>query len=188
MITAGDEFGRTQHGNNNAYCQDGPISWVEWGQLTEWGDVHDFASRLLALRAEHVILRSPVFRHRTDVLGSRGLPLGRPDLAWLNGYTGEMSTEDWHDEGRTTLGMYVSDTSEAFVSWFHSGDYPVEITLPDLPWGSSYRILLHTGAEDELPSPDVALTSGTVMTLPPRSVVVMRADVPTRTTRTSRKR
>ncbi len=187
MITAGDELGRTQGGNNNAYCQDGPLSWVEWGALEEWGDVHDFASRLLTLRAQHTVLRSAVFRHRSDVLDSRGMPLGRPDLAWLNGYSGEMTTEDWHDEGRSTLGMYVSDSSEAFVSWFNSSEYQVEITLPDLPWGSGYRILLHTGSEDELPGPDVALACGTVMTLPPRSVVVMGADVPTRRTR-SRKR
>jgi len=188
MITAGDELGRTQHGNNNAYCQDGPISWVEWGQLDAWRDVHNFASRLLMLRAEHAILRSPVYRHRSDVLDGRGMPLGRPDLAWLNGYTGEMTTDDWHDEGRTTLGMYVSDASEAFISWFHSGDYHVEIPLPDLPWGSSYRILLHTGGEDELPAPDVVLASGTVMTLPPRSVIVMQPDVPTRRARSPRKR
>ena len=187
MITAGDELGRTQQGNNNAYCQDGPISWVDWGQLEAWREVHDFTSRLLALRAEHAVLRSAVFRHRTDVLDSRGVPLGRPDLAWLNGYSGEMTTDDWHDEGRATLGMYTSDATEAFVSWFHGGDYPVEITLPDLPWGSAYRILLHTGAEDELPSADAVLTSGTVMTLPPRSVVVMSVDVPTRTTRSRRR-
>jgi glycogen operon protein len=187
MITAGDELGRTQLGNNNAYCQDGPISWVEWGGFEEWRDVHDFASQVLALRAQHSVLRSSVFRHRSDVLDGRRRPLGRPDLAWLNGYSGEMTTDDWHDEGRTTLGMYVSDASEAFISWFHSGDYLVEITLPDLPWGSSYRILLHTGDADELPAEDVALASGTVMTLPPRSVVVMKVDVPTRPAR-SRKR
>jgi len=150
--------------------------------------VHDFASQVLALRAQHSVLRSSVFRHRSDVLDSRRMPLGRPDLAWLNGYSGEMTTDDWHDEGRSTLGMYVSDASEAFISWFHSGDYPVEITLPDIPWGSGYRILLHTGYSDELPAADVALASGTVMTLPPRSVVVMKADVPTRRARTPRKR
>src|SRR5665647_3184329 len=77
MITAGDELGRTQLGNNNAYCQDGPISWVEWGQLDQWRDVHDFASRLLALRAQHAVLRSAVFRHRSDVLDRRRMPLGR---------------------------------------------------------------------------------------------------------------
>jgi glycogen operon protein len=187
MITAGDELGRTQLGNNNAYCQDATISWVEWGQLSAWGDVHGFVSRLLALRAEHTVLRSPVFRHRGDVLDSRGIRLGRPDLAWLNGYTGEMTTEDWHDEGRATLGMYVSDASEAFLSWFHRGDYPLEITLPDLPWGSGYRILLHTGTQDELPAPDVVLVSGTIMTLPRRSVVVMSADVPTRQSRPRRR-
>jgi glycogen debranching enzyme len=183
MITAGDELGRTQQGNNNAYCQDNPLSWVEWDDLGAWDEVREFTTRLLALRAEHPVLRSDVFRHRSDVRDSRGIPLGRYDLAWLNGYSGEMTTDDWHDDGRATLGMYVSDASEAFVTWFHSGDYPLEITLPDLPWGSAYRILLHTAADDELPGPDLRLTAGTVMTLPPRSVVVMRADVPTRTSR-----
>lgn len=180
MITAGDEIGRSQQGSNNAYCQDGPISWVDWSQTDTWQDVHNCVSRILALRAAHPVLRSPIFRHRSDVLDIRGIPLGRPDLAWLNGYSGEMTTEDWHDEGRSTLGMYVSDKSEAFISWFHSGDYPIEITLPELPWGSDYRILVHTGADDELPGPEVVLDSGTLMTLPARSVVVMQVSVPTR--------
>ncbi|MGV8848552.1 MAG: glycogen debranching protein GlgX [Propionibacteriaceae bacterium] len=187
MITAGDEFGRTQQGNNNAYCQDGPISWVDWGQFDAWGDVLSFTSALLALRAAHPVLRSATYHHHGDVLDSRGLPLGRPDLAWLNGYSGEMTQDDWHDTGRQTIGMYVSTEQEAFVSWLHAGAYPLEIVLPELPWGSAYRILLHTGEPDELPASDMVLVAGTVMTIPPRTVVVMQVDVPTRRPRTSRK-
>ncbi len=188
MITAGDEFGRTQQGNNNAYCQDGPISWVDWGQVEAWGDVLGFTSGLLALRAAHPVLRSATYHHHGDVLDSRGLPLGRPDLAWLNGYSGEMTQDDWHDTGRQTIGMYVSTDQEAFVSWFHAGTYPLEIVLPELPWGLSYRILLHTGAEDELPGPDEVLKAGTIMTIPPRTVVIMQVEVPTRRPRASRAR
>jgi glycogen operon protein len=188
MITAGDEFGRTQQGNNNAYCQDGPISWVDWGQVDAWGDVLRFSSALLALRAAHPVLRSATYHHHGDVVDSRGLPLGRPDLAWLNGYSGEMTQDDWHDTGRQTIGMYLSTDQEAFVSWLHAGAYPLEIVLPELPWGSSYRILLHTGTEDELPAPDVVLNAGTVMTIPPRTVVVMQVDVPTRKARSRRAR
>jgi glycogen operon protein len=188
MITAGDEFGRTQQGNNNAYCQDGPISWVDWGQVEAWGDVLDFTSGLLALRAAHPVLRSATYHHHGDVLDSRGLPLGRPDLAWLNGYSGEMTQDDWHDTGRQTIGMYVSTDQEAFVSWLHAGAYPLEIVLPELPWGSSYRILLHTGTEDELPGPHEVLKAGTIMTIPPRTVVIMQVEVPTRRPRASRAR
>ena len=57
MITAGDELGRTQHGNNNAYCQDSPISWVHWDTAADWSDLTELTRRLLQLRAEH-----PVFR------------------------------------------------------------------------------------------------------------------------------
>src|SRR5690606_8279665 len=56
MITAGDEFGRTQQGNNNAYCQDSPISWVHWTTLDEWSDLLELTRGLLALRAEHPVL------------------------------------------------------------------------------------------------------------------------------------
>ncbi len=179
MITAGDEFGRTQQGSNNAYCQDGPISWIDWTDVEHWGDVQHFTSEVLRLRHEHPLLRPERFLHHAEITDPHGNGLGRFDLAWLNGYSGEMQEGDWHDSGRQTLGMYVSDQAEAFVTWLHAGDYPVDITLPDLPWGTDYRVLLHSGAEGELPGPDEALASGAVVTLPPRTVVLMSAEVPT---------
>ncbi len=178
MITAGDEFGRTQSGNNNAYCQDGPISWVDWGDLESWADVHDFTSSLLALRAKHPLLRPEEFRHRSEIHLPDGTAMGRCDLAWLNGYSGEMQQGDWHDMGRQTVGMYVSNESEAFVTWLHAGHYPVDITLPGLPWGIDYRILVHSGEAGEVPEKPMA--AGTVLTLPPRSLVLLQVTVPTK--------
>ncbi len=178
MITAGDEFGRTQLGNNNAYCQDGPISWVDWSEAQQWSDVSSFSSRLLALRAEHPLLRPETFLHRVEICDGDGTGLGRYDLAWLNGYSGEMQQGDWHDSGRQTLGMYVSDQQEAFITWLHAGHYPVEITLPGLPWATGYRLLAHSGTDDELPGPQEPLPPGTVLTVPPRTLLLMAADVP----------
>ena len=63
MITAGDELGRTQQGNNNAYCQDSPISWVHWDTQATWSDQTDLTRKLLQLRAEHPVFRREGFRH-----------------------------------------------------------------------------------------------------------------------------
>ena len=178
MLTAGDEFGRTQHGNNNAYCQDGPISWVDWATARDWDDVTDIARTLLSLRHRHPVLRPEEFRHRTEVVDAHGKGLGRFDLAWLNGSTGEMEQGDWHDTGRDLLGMYSSDASDAFILWLHGGHYPVEITLPGLPWGQSYQVLSHSGQPGELPIADDVLAAGTQLHVPPRTFLLMRANVP----------
>ncbi len=178
MVTAGDEFGRTQLGNNNAYCQDGPISWVDWATAREWADVSSVVSRLVSLRAEHPVLRPDEFRHRTEVVDARGMPLGRFDLAWLNGRDGEMQQGDWHDLGRDLLGMYSSDPDEAFILWLHSGHYPVEITLPGLPWAQSHQILSHSGLDGELPGPDEVLRPGEVLQVPPRTFMLVQCEVP----------
>ena len=65
MITAGDELGRTQQGNNNAYCQDSPISWVHWDTRETWSDQTELTRKLLQLRAEHA-----VFRRTVSAMGS----------------------------------------------------------------------------------------------------------------------
>ena len=75
MITAGDELGRTQQGNNNAYCQDSPISWVHWDTLETWDDLTDLTRKLLQLRAEHPVLRRDDYRHGEELLDAK---TGRP--------------------------------------------------------------------------------------------------------------
>ncbi|MDR1386802.1 MAG: glycogen debranching protein GlgX [Propionibacteriaceae bacterium] len=182
MLTAGDEMGRTQGGNNNAYCQDSPISWSSWDPESTWPELIDFTSDLISLRQAHPALRPSGFLHRDEVLDAQGEGLGRPDLAWLNGYDGEMKTSDWHDPGRHLLGMYCSTAGEAFLTWFHSGPDPIGITLPGQPWGQSYHVLLHTGEDDELPSAGFSLLPGHNLVLPGRTVVVMRAEAPEQAT------
>ena len=89
-----------------------------------------------------------------------------------------MTIENWHDGGRRSLGMYVSDRTEAFYTFFHAGHEPIAITLPGQPWSSGYRIVAHTGTPDELPLK--ALAPGRRIVIPARTVVVMKATVVSR--------
>jgi len=176
MITAGDEFGRTQQGNNNAYCQDSPISWVYWDTLDDWHDLHELTRTLLRLRKDHPVLRPAEYRHWIEVTTADGEKLGRKELAWFNGVAGEMADADWDDGGRRVMGMYTSDTDEAFLIWFHAGDAAVDVVLPGSPWSIGYTMVAHTGGPDELHCADLA--AGATMTLPGKTVVVLQAGLP----------
>lgn len=178
MVVAGDEMGRTQGGNNNAYCQDTPISWVNWHTADEWSDLLDLSRTLLALRARHAVLRTPTFRRQREVVGTDGEGLGRAESSWFNEHGTEMTIGEWHDGGRRSLGMYVSDTHEAFYVFFHAGYAPLEVTVPGAPWASGYRIVAHTGEAGELGVRSLA--PGRTLTVPPRTVVVMQATVVSR--------
>ena len=177
MILAGDEMGRTQQDNNNAYCQDSPISWVNWAQADMWADQHDLTRTLLALRAAHPVLRPARFRSRREVVGDDGLGLGRTESAWFTEFGGEMSIDDWHDGGRRALGMYLSDPHEAFLVFFNAGD-AVSVTLPGAPWSSGYTVAAHTGEPDEFPEDSFA--PGDVVDVPAQTIVVLAAEVPSK--------
>ncbi len=173
MITAGDEMGRTQGGNNNAYCQDSPVSWINW--TDQWEDQAELTSALLALRAKHKILRPSEFRHHGELSDSSGRRLGRSKVAWFCESGTQMSVEQWHDMGRRTVGLYVSDIAEAFLIVIHGHDDPVDLTLPGAPWATSYQVVVHTGTSGELPTK--ALKPGTQIVVPGRTVVVLQASV-----------
>ncbi|MES7531942.1 glycogen debranching protein GlgX [Cutibacterium acnes] len=173
MITAGDEMGRTQQGNNNAYCQDSPISWIDWEDAEAWSDVTDLVKIITALRREHPALRPSRYRHHDPVGDANDSYPRRADLAWFSGHGGEMVNNDWHDESRRTLGMYTSDDNEAFLIWFHAGDRPIEIILPSVRWGESWHVVASTALPGEIP--DEAVPAGLSVTLPSRCVVVMQA-------------
>ena len=103
MLLAGDEFGRTQQGNNNAYCQDNPISWVDWSALltkspTPEKSLFDFTSRLIQLRKIHPSLRSEKFLH-----GTVEIIAGIDDVTWFD-ETGQVLSEPaWSDPGAQML-------------------------------------------------------------------------------------
>jgi glycogen operon protein len=135
MLLAGDEFGRTQQGNNNAYCQDSPLSWVDWsavsvgppgpGSQRSAGDERKaallaFARRVFTIRRQNPVLRRRGFFHgvpiavelESDSKATPAKPQDEPegvvkDLAWLRPDGREMTVEDWNDPGRHALGMII---------------------------------------------------------------------------------
>ncbi|MFD1330520.1 glycogen debranching protein GlgX [Methylopila musalis] len=132
MILAGDEFGRTQGGNNNGYCQDSEISWVHW-ELGEQDQILlDFTKRLLKLRAEKPILRRANFR---DGMG----------VTWINPVGGEQTPEQWADEGADCIGLHLTtaDGEEAILV-FNSHDGPVPFVLPEREGGKPWTVTLDT--------------------------------------------
>ncbi|HUN41196.1 MAG TPA: glycogen debranching protein GlgX [Acetobacteraceae bacterium] len=100
MLLAGDEFGHTQHGNNNAYCQDNEISWLDWHAAgrPENAAFAAFVARVIALRREHAVLRWPVFLHGN----AQPMP-GVKDIAWFDEQGREMSPEAWNDPQQRAL-------------------------------------------------------------------------------------
>jgi glycogen operon protein len=180
MITAGDELGRTQQGNNNAYCQDSPISWVHWDTLELWTDQTELTRRLLQLRADHPPFTREAHRHGEELLGPKGRPTGRRNIAWFGGRTSEMTAEEWQDGTRRTLGMYLAYDDpqrvedEAFLIWFHGGADPIQVDLPDGSWAHTYQVVAHSGTESELPTEK--LSAGTSLQIPGRTVVVLQVN------------
>ncbi|MCL2782713.1 MAG: glycogen debranching protein GlgX [Propionibacteriaceae bacterium] len=172
MITSGDECGRTQGGNNNAYCQNGPLSWMNWEDATAWTDVTSLTSQIIKLRADNPLLRPNDFRYHQPVLGADGQPTGRYQLAWMNEYSGEMGDGDWADQGRRLLGMYVADQTNAFLTWYYSGAVPLLVRMPPQPWGSSYEVLATTADHGEVPPGPFGPRETFIM--PPRTVVLMK--------------
>ena len=184
MITAGDERGRTQGGNNNAYCQDNEISWIDWRADDAWLDVYDATRTALRLRREHHTLRQRHwFEGRPTMVG------GPKDLVWLHPEGREMSRDDWHDSSLATLGMFLNGTplrspgprgeqqvDASFALWLHSGDDPVDVTLPDNDWVRSGEVVLSTAPSLTVGAP---IRAGETITLDGPCVVVLRSFDPT---------
>ncbi|MFJ3925816.1 glycogen debranching protein GlgX [Streptomyces sp. NPDC090022] len=183
MLVAGDEFGRTQGGNNNAYCQDNETGWVDWSLLSEpsWRALFTLTSRLLALRREH-----PVLRRRAFFSGRPQGADGLRDLAWFTPGGTEMTERDWYAPA-AALGLYLSGrdipgrdergravTDDSFLALLHAGDRPVPWLLPDAPWASAYELVVDTSREEQEGPPGVRYRGGERITVPARSVLLLR--------------
>ena len=102
MLLGGDEMGRTQHGNNNAWCQDNEISWYDWTESPEKDELREFTRRLIRLRREHPVFRRDSFLRGKEVKGS-----GLPDVWWFRADGLKMTRRDWQD-GEHVLGMFLN--------------------------------------------------------------------------------
>jgi glycogen operon protein len=145
LLLAGDEFGHSQRGNNNAYCQDNEISWIDWNGRTA-GDAafETFVKTVLRLRREH-----PAFQYDAFFTGRPRPGSDRKDIAWYTPAGAEMSGDDWQREGRA-IGVFFGDRP-LFAVLFNAGDHDVTFTLPESA-AVQWRLLLDT-AHDTVAEP-----------------------------------
>jgi len=145
MISGGDEIGRTQWGNNNAYCQDNEISWYDWGLGDSEIALRDFTRTLLELRR-----RNPAFRRRHFFTESTDHDPAVSDVMWWHPSGRRLAPEDWNDPEQRSLGMVVSnppdeqseDPHRTFCITMNAYDHPIEFHLPEAFEQSG--IVLHT--------------------------------------------
>ena len=178
MVLAGDEMGRTQQGNNNGYCQDNEVSWVDWDHAD--ADLLEFVHALSQLRRRH-----PVFRRRRFF---QGLPTadGLRDIAWLTPAGREMSDEDWNAHHGKSMAVFLNgdaitepDTrgervsDDSFLLLFNAHSDPVAFTLPSERFAASWEVVLDTaagGTATEIP----ALRASARVTVAGRAAQIMR--------------
>lgn len=138
MLTAGDELGRTQRGNNNAYCQDGPLSWMDWAGADE--GLCAFTTALIALRQAHPALR------RQHWLSGATTPTGERDIVWFSSEGVEMTSAQWDDAANRCFGFQLGRATpdeDALLVLINGGDQGIEFVLPPPPV-EEWRVLLDT--------------------------------------------
>ncbi|MEU6038693.1 glycogen debranching protein GlgX [Actinomadura sp. NPDC047616] len=196
MLSHGDELGRTQRGNNNAYCQDNELSWVDWEALLDQFPLLDFVRRLSALRARH-----PVFRRRRFFEGraaeaarrrsARGRGTGGgealPDLVWFTPGGREMTDGDWNVGYAKSLQAFLNGEAisepdrrgrriadDSFLLLFNAHDGDLGFKVPPVRYGGMWSKVLDTAdpmlAEEESP----VVKAGESVTVEARSVQVLR--------------
>jgi glycogen operon protein len=180
MLLGGDEIGRTQSGNNNAYCQDGPISWYDWEQAD--AALLDFTRQLIAFRHAH-----PVFRRRGWF---KGRPIhGRDivDIAWFKPDGREMSEDDWTEWFAKSFGVFLNGDmlpsrdeagrrmrDDSFLLLFNAHVEPVSFALPDARWGARWEAALDTAAPEAFPRGGETFEPGGAVEREGLSLLVLR--------------
>ncbi len=158
MLLGGDEAGRTQHGNNNGWCQDNELSWYDWLENPPAGALRDFTRRLIALRREHPVFRRESFLHGDGEPGGSGLP----DVWWFRADGRKMTGRDWQS-GEPVLGMFLNGAEiptpgpegeeiqdDSFLLLFNAHGEDRTFMLPRRRFGAQWVLELSTndpGAE-----------------------------------------
>ncbi len=182
MLCHGDELGRTQNGNNNGFCQDNDLTWVDWE--TADAGLQEFTRQASALRAKHPIFRR---RHFFD-----GLPVRRrghegvPDISWFTSDGREMTEEDWGNGFGKTVAMFLNGrgitgtdsrgeriTDDSFVLMFNAYEEDMEFELPPVEYGENWKVVLDSQpSADPSQDPDT-FKAGSKLVVEARSLVVL---------------
>jgi isoamylase len=155
MMVAGDEFGRTQGGNNNAYCQDNEISWVDWNIQDRGKSLIEFVKKVIGFRHRYPILRRNLFLN-----GEYNEELEIKDLDWINANGKEMEQANWEDCNMKCFGMLLDGRSQqtgirqrgkeaTLLLVLNSHHDVVNFTLPDCPDGKEWALLVDTNCPEE---------------------------------------
>ncbi|MFK4638381.1 glycogen debranching protein GlgX [Paenarthrobacter histidinolovorans] len=181
MLLHGDELGRTQNGNNNGYCQDSELTWINWDNVDQ--PLIEFTAAVSALRAKHPSLRRSRFFDGRPVLRGEGERL--PDIVWLDADASTMSPSDWDEalgrsvgvflngdgiHGRDNQGRRITDVN--FLLYFNADQEDVDFRIPSDEYAPAWDVMIDTaggGAEAGVIKPDQILSVGG------KSLVVLRA-------------
>ncbi|MCX2963916.1 glycogen debranching protein GlgX [Gordonia sp. SW 21] len=181
MLAHGDELGRTQQGNNNVYCQDSELSWMDWALAEKNADLLEFTRKAINLRTRH-----PVFRRRRFFAG-KPIRWGEQtlDISWLTPAGQEMTSEDWDSGFGRSLAVYFNGdgigepdergekiVDDSFIVCFNAHDGDIDFTLPPSSWGTEWVGELDT--TDPTGTTDMTATADSVVTVGARSVLVLR--------------
>jgi isoamylase len=181
MLLMGDERGRTQHGNNNAYCQDNETSYMDWDEDSADEPLFAFLQRLVGLRRQH-----PLFRRRTFFQGRR--IKGMKDIIWLKPDGQEMSDEEWDQSFARCLGMYLAGqvldeedscgrrlADENFLVLLNADGSDIDFVLPDFSATAGWELILDTASgSDQQISPFIAAGEGCTVSAHSLMLLVQR--------------
>jgi isoamylase len=165
MLTAGDELARTQHGNNNAYCQDNEVSWLDWDLSPSVRRHRQWFVDMLSIRREFPVLRREHFFSGTPTES------GRKDLVWVHPSGREMAYTDWQDDGLRAVGAFMHN-QPGLLWWLNGSTDPVKVRLPSEL--SSYRLLADS-ATGRTRTADV-LQGGDVLLLDARAFLLLTVE------------
>ena len=181
MLVGGDEFGRTQQGNNNAYCQDNEISWVNWNLNDEQGRFREFARKLIRLRKEHPVFRRPKFFQGRRIRGAEV-----KDVMWFNPGGNEMSEEEWASPFVRCLGILLSGDAtdvlnshgepvrdDTFLILINAHHEAIPFLVPGLE-KLEWEQILDTSDEDGFLARPKKFPSGDDVNLAERSVSILK--------------
>jgi isoamylase len=181
MINMGDEINRSQRGNNNAYCQDNEISWMDWEFTGAESDLLAFTQKVFGLRHEHPTLTKTYYRW-----GQQDAQTGVKDLAWFGPNGDEVTREYWADGNVRTVGMFIGgepntttresehdlEIDDSFLVIYHAGPEVVPFTLPGI--ASEWSVEVNT-AHPRGEGGDKRLPAGKPFLVESRSLVVLKA-------------
>jgi glycogen operon protein len=181
MLLGGDPIGHTQQGNNNAYCQDNEISWINWDQGSADLELLAFVRRVIALRKDH-----PVFRRRNFFQGRAIKGFGVKDILWLMPNGREMTDEEWGQESARSLGVFLSGeglgeadergrplSDENFLILMNAYHEQVPFQLPVFAVGRGWVALVDTSCQTANGAPTF-YDAGTSYPLQARSLVLLQ--------------